>query len=204
MRAIEKLFVGSPLRLYLQMKSEAPRVLSGLGFREGSTCLEIGAGKGVGLLLIKKYLDCSRLIGIDIDPAMVRAARKLISSPPAWAKNMRADKIEVLVEDATRLSFKDVSFDAAFNFDVLVHIKEWRRVISEVFRVLKPGGIYSFEDFLLPRSRLLFHGYLGHVPITETELKKALKDTGFSILSFDRARRLPVIFTRALKPEDKR
>lgn len=182
------------------IKSEGPKVLKGLDIKEGSTCLEIGSGFGIGALLINQYLNCRRLVCLDIDPAMIEAARRYISQPPAWASGIRTDNIEFIVGDAIRLPFAESTFDAAFHIAVLDHIKEWRRVIAEVFRVLKPGGVYSFEDVLLPNSPFLFHGYLGHVPIGKSELYNALLDSGFLISSFEKVKRSSTCFVRVLKP----
>ncbi len=144
MTRIEKFFIRSALRVYFQRRFEAPRVLSNLNIGEGSVCLEIGCGHGAGALLINQYIDCKHIVGVDIDPDMIEAAKRYISRPPRWAKKVRTDNIEFICQDATKLSFPDGYFDAAFLFAALDHITEWRKVISEVFRVLKMGGIFSF------------------------------------------------------------
>ncbi len=188
---IEKFIVRSPLRAYDLRKIEAPRVLSDLGIGERRVCLDIGCGSGAGALLINQYLNCEKVVGIDIDPSMVTAAQKYISHPPKWAQNIRTDNIEFLCEDATKLTFPDHYFDAVFLFGVLHHIKEWKEVISEVYRVLKVGGIFSFEEVLLPNflshfGKLVLIGYrlFGAVPISEEELKGTLEESGFSLRSF--------------------
>ena len=145
MTRIEKFFVRSALRVYFQRKFEAPKVLSNLNLGEGNACIEIGCGHGAGTLLINQYIGCSRRVGVDIDPDMIEAARRYISRPPRWARNIRTDNIEFVYEDTTKLSFADGYFDAAFLFGVLDHITEWQKGVSEVFRVLKAGGIFSFE-----------------------------------------------------------
>ncbi len=43
---IEKFFIRSALRVYLQSRLEAPRVLSNLNIGDGAVCLEIGCGHG--------------------------------------------------------------------------------------------------------------------------------------------------------------
>ena len=106
------------------------------------------------------------------------------------------DKDREVCEDATRLSFDDGYFDAVFLFGVLDHITEWRKAVSEVFRVLKIGGIFSFEDFLLGKSS---RRRFGHVSIGEEELKGALASSGFTIRSFEMRKRLPRCFVRAVK-----
>ena len=66
---------------------ESPRVLSDLGIGERSVCLDIGCGSGMGALLINQYLDCEKVVGIDVDPDMVAAAEEYVSHPPKWAKS---------------------------------------------------------------------------------------------------------------------
>ena len=196
---VEKLLVCSPLRACTLRKIEAPRVLSNLGIGERSICLDVGCGTGVGALLINQYLDCEKVVGIDIDPGMVAAARKRISHPPKWSQNVRTDNIEFLCEDATQLTFSDRYFDAAFLFGVLHHIKEWRKAISEVHRVLKIGGVFSFMEALLPDFLSPGYRLFGGVPISERELKDALEKSGFSVRSFKTKMPLPVCFVRATK-----
>ena len=196
MSRIEKFFVRSALRVYFQRKFEAPRVLSNLNIGNGSVCLEIGCGHGAGALLINQYIDCERIVCVDIDPDMIEAAKRYISRPPRWGRNIRTDNIEFICQDAIKLSFPDGYFDAAFLFGVLDHITEWRKVASEVFRVLKVGGIFSFEEFLLSPSN---NGRWRHVSIAEAELKDALERAGFSFQSFEMGKRLPRCLVRAVK-----
>jgi ubiquinone/menaquinone biosynthesis C-methylase UbiE len=201
MSRIEKLFIRSALRVYLQRKFEAPRVLSSLNIGEGNVCLEVGCGHGAGALLINQYIDCKHVIGVDIDPDMIEAAKKYISRPPRWARNIRADNIEFICQDAAELPFPDGYFNAAFLFAALDHIEEWRQVVSEVFRVLKMGGIFSFEEFLLGESAT---NRFGHVSIGETALKGVLESAGYSIQSFEMMKRLPRCFVRAVKENSSR
>lgn len=196
MTRLEKLFIRSPLRVYLQRKFEAPRVLSNLNIGNGSVCLEIGCGGGAGALLINQYLDCKRVFGVDIDPDMIKVAKRYVSRPPRWARNTRTDNIEFICQDAAKLSFPDNYFDAAFLFGVLDHIQDWPGVVAEVFRVLKVGGVFSFEEFLLSASA---NSRFGHVSIGETELREALASKGFSIQSFQMTTRIPRCFVRAVK-----
>ena len=207
LRAVEKLLIRSPLRAYMLRRLEAPRVLSDLGIGERSVCLDIGCGSGMGALLINRYLDCEKVVGIDVDPDMVAAAEEYVSHPPKWAQSIRTDNIVFLCEDATRSTFPDCHFDAVFIFGVLHHIKGWKKVISEVYRMLKVGGIFSFvEEVLLPdflsrfgRRGLYIVGYelFGGVPISEGELKATLEGSGFSIQRFEK--KLSMCFVRAIK-----
>ncbi len=44
------------------------------------------------------------------------------------------------VEDATKLSFKDNTWDTVFSFQTLEHVEDPHKMVSEMHRVLKPGG----------------------------------------------------------------
>ena len=188
---MEKFLVNSPLRAYELRKIEAPEILSNLGVEEKSICLEIGCGRGISTLLINQYLNCEKIIGIDLDPDMIALAKMCLSQPPKWAQNIRTNNIELYCDDATSLTFHDCYFDAIFIFGVLHHIKKWKKVISEVYRVLKVGGIFSFEEALFPNlpspfDKFLAYSYkfFGAASINERDLKDTLDKIGFSILSF--------------------
>lgn len=201
MRLFEKWAMRSPLRVWIQRRVEAPRVLGGLDLPAGATCLEIGCGHGAGALLISSRLGCGRLVGVDLDPQMLRWAARTVARPPRWAAPGAAAAVRLLAADAARLPLPDACFDAAFLFGVLHHIPAWREALAEVFRVLKPGGLFSFEEALAADSFWSFNWFYRHVPFDEGELLRAISDAGFSILRFERARlTMPVTFIRARRP----
>ena len=47
-------------------------------------------------------------------------------------------------EDLNRLTYVSSSFDLVLNSDVLEHVPDINRALAEIFRVLKPGGLYIF------------------------------------------------------------
>ena len=50
----------------------------------------------------------------------------------------------VLCQDVQNLTFDDGVFDYVLSFDVLEHVPDYRKAIGEIYRVLKPGGIFLF------------------------------------------------------------
>lgn len=69
---------------------------------------------------------------------------------------------EKRVADACALPYDDAFFDAAVAFDVLEHIENDKKAVSELFRVLKPGGVFIFS---VPAGSDIFSGHdraLGH------------------------------------------
>ncbi|MFQ6083608.1 MAG: class I SAM-dependent methyltransferase [Candidatus Aminicenantia bacterium] len=97
------------------------------------------------------------------------------------------------VADATDLPFSENSFDAVFAFGILHHIENWQKAISEIYRVLKPGGYFSFEEFFF-KSRILKinlaiakkFGTVPYVIIPEHEFKRKFKEIGFAFSSYKR------------------
>jgi ubiquinone/menaquinone biosynthesis C-methylase UbiE len=57
-----------------------------------------------------------------------------------------AHRADVALGDVTAIQADDESFDAVFDFGVIHHVVAWEDAISEVRRVLKPGGIFVFEE----------------------------------------------------------
>ena len=98
--------------------------------------------------------------------------------------------------DATAIPFSDDTFDLLIANHILEHIQDYRKALSEFYRILKPGGIailqtpYSrllrnnFEDDGIDSDelRLFFHGQEDHVrTFGEHQFLKSLEEAGFSL-----------------------
>lgn len=92
--------------------------------------LNIGSGEGDYDSLIASY--ASRLVSLDINKSDVAFAKKL---------NADARNIDYLVCDALQLSLPDNSFDLVIAAEVLEHVGHPEKLMEEMARVLKPGGI---------------------------------------------------------------
>lgn len=99
-----------------------------------SIVLDAGCGNARNSIDIAKRFK--KVIAFDLSPLMLENARKRIAES-------KARNIEIVQADASKLPFKDESFDAVFSLAV-VHIlnsKEKRlKAFEEMRRVLKPGG----------------------------------------------------------------
>jgi SAM-dependent methyltransferase len=93
--------------------------------------LEIGCGTG---MILKEIAPLARHAkGVDISPGMLEKAR--------------ARGLDVVEGSATALPYPDASFDAAYSFKVLAHVEDIRAAMSEVHRVLRPGGLAALEFY---------------------------------------------------------
>lgn len=91
-----------------------------------SLILDIGCGGGGWGLILKRYGD---VIGLDVSIASLK-----------YAKNIYEDVVHASV---SRIPFSSNYFDAVVSEDVLGHIEfsEKEKTFSEMYRVLKPGGL---------------------------------------------------------------
>jgi SAM-dependent methyltransferase len=97
--------------------------------------------------------------------------------------------------DVTDLPFADASFDMILCSHVLEHVREDRRAMSELYRVLAPGGrailqhpidhtrAVTFEDpsVATPRARRRAYGQRDHVRIYGRDFRQRLEDAGFRV-----------------------
>ncbi len=86
------------------------------------------------------------------------------------------------IEDATKLSFADNSYDTILSFQVLEHVDSPDKMLSEIYRCLKPGGVCILTvPFLLPQ-----HNDPGdYQRYTKMGLKKIFEDHNFTVLECD-------------------
>jgi malonyl-CoA O-methyltransferase len=92
--------------------------------------LDLGTGTGKAARLVAERFPEAEIVGIDLAPAMVAEARKLL--PPGLAGRVRFE-----VGDAAHLPFADASFD-------LVVLLNMIPFFPELARVTAPGGFVAF------------------------------------------------------------
>ncbi len=99
--------------------------------RRGGRVLDVGVGTGLELPM---FDPATRIVGIDLAEAMLRRARTRVR------KRGLVHVEGLVVMDATRLAFRDASFDAAVVPYVLTVVPDPRAMLGEVLRVVKRGG----------------------------------------------------------------
>ena len=105
--------------------------------------LEIGFGTGLNLPYYPERVH--KLTAVDPNPGMHRLAENRI-------KRGRI-KVDQQVLGGEQLPFEDSRFDCAVSTFTLCSIEDVRQALSEVYRVLKPGGKFLFlEHGLSPES----------------------------------------------------
>jgi SAM-dependent methyltransferase len=79
------------------------------------------------------------VIGIDRELSQVEAAR-------AWAAAQGVGNVRFEIGSIYDIPYPVAAFDAVFAFTVLEHLRDPRRAMGEMRRVLKPGGVAGIYD----------------------------------------------------------
>lgn len=114
----------------------AKQVLAQLGIDPaGKKALEVGSGGGILTEEICRMgFDTT---GIDPAEASVETARN-----HAAAEGL---SIKYELGSGEQISYPDSFFDVVFCCDVLEHVQDLPKVIAEISRVLKPGGVFIYD-----------------------------------------------------------
>ncbi len=122
-----------------------PWTLEGLNL--GSDVLEIGPGPGVSTDLLRTRV--AHLTCVESDCGFADSLHRRLGQ-----------SVCVMCEDGTETSLADESFDGAVCFTMLHHVPSVAlqdRLLREVARVLRPGGLFAGTDSLYSRSFRLLH-----------------------------------------------
>jgi SAM-dependent methyltransferase len=152
--------------------------------RQGLRLLDCGCGTGFNLNQLREY---GRAVGYDLLEPAVR-----------WTKQRG---LSVARADATRVPFKDASFDVVTCFDMLESVPDDRAAIAEMARVVVPGGavvlcVPAFEflsaDHAISWSEV--HRY------TPASIRRVVESTGLRVerVSFMFASLFPLIVASRL------
>ena len=169
-----------------------------LGVEPGDLVLDAGAGFGRHAFELARR--GANVVALDYRSDEVTATRGIFAAMVAAGEIPEARYVGVMQGDATKLPFADGSFDRVITSEVLEHIQDDVTAVSELLRVLRPGGtIAATVPTWFPEkiNWLLSDEYHapkvpgGHVRIyTATELKAKLRSAGANVVDSHHAHAL--------------
>lgn len=140
LNSIERLLMNNPVRSGLQRWVEAKQLERLGGKLRDQRVLEVGCGRGVGVEILIRQFAAGQVHAFDLDRAMVAQTQTRLSRrhpTPSWS---------LFVGDAVAIPVAAGTYDAVVDFGALHHVPEWRLAVSEIHRVLRPGGRFYFLE----------------------------------------------------------
>jgi len=170
MNSFENWFCASKLWQYLTERRWLPWALEGVDL--GEHVLEVGAGRGAATAELARC---------------VRSVTSLEYSHDFCVRLLaKSDAASVVQGDASVLPFESQTFTSAIAVLVLHHLRSsdaQDRAFAEIFRVLKPGGVFVALEIQGGWFTRLTHFKSTFVPVSTDGLDSRLRAAGFSNVS---------------------
>jgi arsenite methyltransferase len=166
--------------------------------KPGETVLDLGSGGGIDVLLSARRVGpAGKAYGLDMTDEMLALARE--NQRKAGVQN-----VEFLKGEIEHIPLPDNSVDVIISNCVINLSDDKDRVLSEAFRVLKPGGRFAVSDIVvrgempveIRRSVELWAGCIAGA-LEESEYQSKLAAAGFEQIEVEATR----IYTAADAPE---
>lgn len=152
--------------------------LQGLTIHSDTKILDLCCGSAQATQFLVKYSQ--NVIGLDASPLSLQRARRNVP---------QAQYVEAFAEE---MPFADNDFDLVHTSVALheMESEQLRKILKEVYRVLKPGGVFTLVDFHNPTNPLFVPGIWVFLWLFETQtawnllktdLPKLLEETGFIV-----------------------
>ncbi|HIK06051.1 MAG TPA: class I SAM-dependent methyltransferase [Trichormus sp. M33_DOE_039] len=142
--------------------------LQGLTIHSDTHVLDLCCGSGQATQFLVKYSQ--NVTGLDASPLSLQRAKQNVPE---------ADYVEAFAE---KMPFPDAQFDLVHTSAALHEMQpiQLREIIQEVYRVLKPGGIFTVVDFHSPTNPIFWPGLALFFWLFETETAWKLLKTDLS------------------------
>lgn len=114
--------------------------------------LDIATGTG-DLAILMTSTSAKKIIGLDLSVGMLEVGKKKIVN-----QNL-SDKIEMVVGDSENIPFPDNYFDAITVSFGIRNFETLEKGLAEIYRVLKPGGVFVILETSVPTKFPFKQGY---------------------------------------------
>jgi arsenite methyltransferase len=157
--------------------------------REGETVLDLGSGGGIDVLLSARRVGpTGKAYGLDMTDDMLALARE--NQRKAGVEN-----VEFLKGEIEAIPLPDSHVDVIISNCVINLSADKRQVLSEAFRVLKPGGRFAVSDVVmrgempeaLRRNVELWIGCVAGA-LQESDYRSLLAEVGFEEIDLEPTR----------------
>ncbi|KAF2473526.1 uncharacterized protein BDR25DRAFT_333045 [Lindgomyces ingoldianus] len=116
-----------------------------MGLRDDMRVLDVGCGVGGPAREMVKFSGAN-VIGLNNNDYQIERATRYAQ------KEGLSHKLKFTKGDFMQMSFPDNSFDAVYAIEATVHAPSLEGIYSQIFRVLKPGGVFGVYEWLMTDS----------------------------------------------------
>jgi SAM-dependent methyltransferase len=159
-----------------------PWVLDGVDL--GDDVVEIGPGPGLTTDVLATLVD--RLTAVELNPELAAALAERMAE--RMAEPTTGPIVEVVRADAASTPFPGERFSGAVCLSMLHHVpsvEHQDRVLAEIHRILRPGGVLAGEDSLDSPDFRDLHVDDTCVPLDPSSLGERLAAVGFTDVEVD-------------------
>lgn len=113
-----------------------------MNINENMKVLDVGCGVGGPGREITRFTDC-QIVGLNNNDYQIERANH-------YAKKYKLDhKLSYVKGDFMQMDFEPESFDAVYAIEATVHAPVLEGVYSEIYKVLKPGGVFGVYEWVM-------------------------------------------------------
>lgn len=158
---------------------ETTWTISLLDIQPDDQVLELGFGAGRAIELVAVQASNGNVYGLDHSHEMVRAASRRNN------RAIKAGHVTLYQGELTTLPFADHQFDKIFTIQTLYFWSDPQHILSEIFRVLKPGGILVVT-LSTGTTDEATTGLERYQTLLEEQILPCMKQLGFTQASIER------------------
>ncbi len=161
--------------------------------KPGDTVIDLGSGAGNDVFIARHEVgETGNVIGVDFTPAMIEKAREN-------ADKLGFNNVEFRQGDIEDMPVANNKADVIVSNCVLNLVPDKQKAISEIHRVLKPGGHFSISDIVLDGElpegiQSAAEMYAGCVSgaLQKSEYLSIIKEQGFKNITLQKEKKITV------------
>jgi SAM-dependent methyltransferase len=118
------------------------------GIGQGAGGVDLCCCNGAGMRFLVRFRDVAAMRGVDATETVVEQGRRRCQQEGT------SDKIEFTLADVCDSGLADASADFVWGEDAWCYVVDKDKLISEAARIVKPGGVIAFTDWIEGKAGL--------------------------------------------------